>query len=159
MVKLHKNQGGNMPKWTPRVTVAAIVNNREKFLLVKEKPEDKVVYNQPAGHLEDNETLVDAIRREVLEETGLNFNPASLVGIYRWRKPSSQETYLRFAFAGAITSNRLKPGDKDIIEALWLSLSEIEQLEGQLRSPQVMAGIRDYLDGIRYNLDLLREIT
>ena len=65
-----------MSKWTPRVTVAAIVNNRDKFLLVKEKPDDKIVYNQPAGHLEDNESLLDAVKREVLEETGVILTPA-----------------------------------------------------------------------------------
>ena len=147
-----------MPKWTPRVTVAAIVNNRDKFLLVKEKPEGQIVYNQPAGHLEDNESLVDAVKREVFEETGVTFNPTALVGIYRWRHPVKQFTYLRFAFTGDVASTMLKPNDNDIIEALWLNQSEVEQLIDQHRSPQVLAGIRDYQKGIRYNLNILQDI-
>ncbi len=146
-----------MVQWTPRVTVAAIVNNREKFLLVKEKPQDRIVYNQPAGHLEENESLVDAVRREVLEETGVNFNPTALVGIYRWQHPIKKLTYLRFAFTGEVASTKLEPNDSDIIEALWLSLAEIQELIDELRSPQVMAGIGDYMKGIRYNLDILRD--
>jgi len=147
-----------MPKWTPHVTVAAIVNNRDKFLLVKEKPEGQIVYNQPAGHLEDNESLVDAVKREVFEETGVTFNPTALVGIYRWRHPVKQFTYLRFAFTGDVASTMLKPNDNDIIEALWLNQSEVEQLIDQHRSPQVLAGIRDYQKGIRYNLNILQDI-
>ena len=146
-----------MSKWTPRVTVAAIVNNGDKFLLVKEKPDDTIVYNQPAGHLEDNESLVDAVKREVHEETGVNFTPTALVGIYRWVHPRKQRTYLRFAFTGDVSSTRLSPNDDDIIDAVWLSLNQIEELGDQLRSPQVMAGIRDYLQGIRYNLNILRD--
>ena len=146
-----------MPKWTPRVTVAAIVNNRDKFLLVKEKPDNRIVYNQPAGHLEDNESLLDAVKREVFEETGVNFKPTALIGIYRWQQPNKQRTYLRFAFTGDVSSTILKPNDKDIIDAVWLNLAEIEHYSDQLRSPQVMAGIRDYQKGIRYNLALLRD--
>ena len=148
-----------MSKWTPRVTVAAIVNNRNRFLLVKEQPDDKIVYNQPAGHLEDNETLIDAVKREVFEETGVSFHPTALVGIYRWQHTEKQRTYLRFAFTGDVTSTTLSPNDNDIIEAVWLNLNEIEKLNNHLRSPQVMAGIRDYLKGIRYNLNLLRDPT
>ena len=68
-----------------------------------------------------------------------------------------QRTYLRFAFTGDVTSTILRPNDSDIIDAVWLNLDEINELGEQLRSPQVMAGIRDYLKGIRYNLDILRD--
>ena len=147
-----------MPVWTPRVTVAAIVKNDEKFLLVKENPSGKIVYNQPAGHLEENESLVEAIQREMLEETGLDFTPTALVGVYRWQQVTKQRTYLRFAFAGEVSTSETNPRDSDIIEAVWLDLNQINDLSQQLRSPQVMAGIRDYCNGIRYNLDLLRDI-
>ncbi len=148
-----------MAVWTPRVTVAAIVNNGDQFLLVKEKSSGRVVYNQPAGHLEDDETLIDAIKREMLEETGTDFTPTALIGIYRWRQAAKQRTYLRFLFTGKISTNRLKPQDNDILEALWLSKAQIEALSEQLRSPQVLRGINDYCNGIRYNLDILGNIT
>lgn len=147
-----------MLKWALHVTVAAIVKNSDKYLMVKEKPEDRIVYNQPAGHLEDNESLLDAVKREVFEETGVNFNPTELIGIYRLRQQVRHRTYLRFAFTGEVSSTKLMPNDKDIIDAVWLSLPEIEQLVDQLRGPQVMAGISDYEKGIRYNLEILRDI-
>ncbi len=148
-----------MTVWTPRVTVAAIVNNGEKFLLVKEKASGRIVYNQPAGHLEDNETLLEAIRREMVEETGVKFTPTALIGIYRWRQTEKNRTYIRFLFTGEIASNEFNPQDQDIIEAIWFSKSEIESLKEQLRSPQVLRGINDYCKGIRYNLDILGNIT
>lgn len=148
-----------MAVWTPRVTVAAIVNNGDQFLLVKEKSSGRIVYNQPAGHLEDNESLIDAVKREMLEETGTNFTPTALIGIYRWQQQSKQRTYLRFLFTGDISNNQLKPQDGDILEALWLSKSEIESIRNELRSPQVLRGIDDYCNGIRYNLDILGNIT
>ncbi len=147
-----------MSVWTPRVTVAAIVNNGDQFLLVKEKSSGRIVYNQPAGHLEDNETLLDAIKREMLEETGTEFTPTALVGIYRWRQADKDRTYLRFLFTGEISTQKFKPQDDDIIEALWLSRSQIESLQDQLRSPQVLRGINDYCKGIRYNLGILGNI-
>ena len=148
-----------MAVWTPRVTVAAIVNNGDQFLLVKEKASGRVVYNQPAGHLEDDETLLEAIKREMLEETGVEFTPAALIGIYRWRQVSKNRTYLRFLFTGEISSSNFSPQDQDILEALWLSKAQIEALKDQLRSPQVLCGINDYCKGIRYNLDILGNIT
>lgn len=143
--------------WTPRVTVAAIVKYDGKFLLVREKPENSIVYNQPAGHLEENEALIDAIKREVYEETGVDFSPTALVGIYRWQPPEKRFAYVRFAFTGEISSTMVKPVDKDIIDAVWLSPAEISAVSSQHRSPQVMAGIRDFENGMRYNLDILRE--
>lgn len=149
-----------MPVWTPRVTVAAIVNRRNRFLIVREKAAGKIVYNQPAGHLEDNESLVEAIKREMMEETGLVFHPTALVGIYRWPQPARQRTYLRFAFTGDVATNQPAPRDADILEAMWMDKTGIEALaDGQLRSPLVMTGIEDYLNNMRYNLDILREFS
>ena len=149
-----------MHVWTPRVTVAAIVAHNNRFLLVREIASGKQVYNQPAGHLEDNESLLAAVKREMLEETGLVFTPTALVGIYRWPQPSRQRTYLRFAFTGEIPSTHTAPRDKDILEALWMKESEIYALgPDKLRSPKVITGIEDYLKGLRYNLDILRDIA
>lgn len=149
-----------MPVWTPRVTVAAIVNRQNHFLMVREKAAGKIVYNQPAGHLEDNESLVEAIKREMMEETGLVFHPTALVGIYRWPQPARQRAYLRFAFTGDVATTQPAPRDADILEALWMDKTGIEALEvGQLRSPLVMTGIEDYLNNMRYNLGILREFS
>jgi len=88
--------------WKPNVTVAAVVQRDGKFLLVEEETEAGLAFNQPAGHLEAGESLVDAVVREALEETAYHFKPTHLVGIYNWQHPTKDVTYLRFAFAGEL---------------------------------------------------------
>lgn len=116
---------------------------------------DPPVLNQPAGHLEKNENLLQAIEREVLEETAHIFKPEYLVGIYHWTDASDQ-TYVRFCFAGnalELTSQALDP---DILETLWLDLESIKK--DRLRSPMVMQCLNDYCDGQRYELSVLNII-
>ena len=62
--------------WKPDVTVAAVTEIDGRFLFVEERSGGRVVVNQPAGHLEDGETFVDAVVREALEETAWRFEPA-----------------------------------------------------------------------------------
>jgi 8-oxo-dGTP pyrophosphatase MutT (NUDIX family) len=143
--------------WTPRVTVASIVERDGRFLCVAEEAEGVRVLNQPAGHLEPGEGLAAAAIRETLEETGLDFSPCALVGVYRWVHPGNGDTYLRFAFSGEAGGETARPLDPDILEACWLTRAEISQ--SQLRSPLVLRGIDDYLAGRRYPLDLLLEVA
>ncbi|MDO8810922.1 MAG: NUDIX domain-containing protein, partial [Gallionella sp.] len=91
--------------WKPNVTVAAVIEHDGKFLLVEEETSQGVRFNQPAGHLEADESLLAAVAREVLEESAYSFIPQMLLGIYRWHAPESDTTYLRFAFTGAITGH------------------------------------------------------
>ena len=86
--------------WKPHMTVAAMIENEGRFLLVQENVSGKSVLNQPAGHLEDDETLIEAVIRETLEETAWHFQPESVTGIYRWRHPEKQKTFMRVTFAG-----------------------------------------------------------
>src|SRR5574338_21017 len=86
--------------WKPNVTVAAVIEQDGRFLLVEEETVDGLRFNQPAGHLEAGESLVQAAAREALEETAHRFRPESLVGVYQWPRPDGAVTYLRFAFAG-----------------------------------------------------------
>ena len=147
------------PHWQPDVTVAAICERDGRFLLVEElaKSTQTIVFNQPAGHLEEGESIVDAVIRETLEETQRHFSPHSLIGLYRL-KAQSGKTYIRYTFCGDVgdidTKHEL---DSDIIRTHWLSLDEIRQ-SNKLRSPLVLACIEDYLAGQRYSLDMLREL-
>lgn len=144
--------------WKPNVTVAAVLERDGRFLLVEEETEDGIRYNQPAGHLECGEALVDAAVREALEETAHHFVPEALVGIYSWRHPQRDVTYLRFAFAGALTGH--EPGralDAGIRAARWLTLDEIRALAPQHRSPLVLRCIEDWLAGKRYPLDAVTD--
>jgi 8-oxo-dGTP pyrophosphatase MutT (NUDIX family) len=146
--------------WMPHVTVAAIANRDNRFLLVQEKSDEGVVYNQPAGHWEDNETLIDAVIRETLEETAYNFVPEGLVGCYQWTVPENKQTYLRFCFYGHVSGHNDKlPLDKGIIRADWLSLEELVDIQYKKRSPLVLACIDDYLRGKRYSLEILKFIS
>lgn len=142
--------------WKPNVTVAAVVEQEGRFLLVEERVSGELLYNQPAGHLEPGESLVAGAVREMLEETAYGFSPEALVGIYRWHHAAKNVTYLRFAFTGRVTG--YDPGrrlDRGIVRAAWFSLDEARALAPRHRSPLVLRCIEDYLAGRRYPLELL----
>ena len=144
--------------WLPHVTVGAIVERDGRFLLVEEMVDGKLVLNQPAGHLERDETLLEAVQRETLEETAWHFEPQVLVGVYRWTHPTNGITYLRFAFTGKVTKkNGEQPREANIRQVTWMSEAQIRKNKDRLRSPQVLAGIEDYLAGQRFPLDCLRD--
>lgn len=142
--------------WKPNVTVAAVVQRDGKFLLVEEETDAGLAFNQPAGHLEPGESLVAAVAREALEETAYHFKPTHLVGIYNWRHPTKEVTYLRFAFAGELrgweADRRLDDG---IVAARWLTQDEVQATQARHRSPLVRRCIDDLLAGKAYPLDLL----
>lgn len=145
--------------WAPHVTVASIVERSGRFLVVEEGSEGQRVYNQPAGHLEPGETLLEAVIRETREETGLCFQPSHLVGIYRWPLPGVDRTYLRFCFAGSATdSTQPLSLDPAIHQTLWLTRTELVALRTRLRSPLVLCCIDDYLRGPPYALELLHDL-
>jgi 8-oxo-dGTP pyrophosphatase MutT (NUDIX family) len=142
--------------WKPNVTVAAVIERDEKFLLVEEETSQGVRFNQPAGHLEADESLLAAVAREALEESAYSFTPQHLLGIYHWHAPESNTTYLRFAFTGTITGHdAARKLDTGILQALWLTPDEIRATQKRHRSPLVLRCIEDYLAGKRYPLDLL----
>lgn len=146
-----------MSIWKPHVTVAAIVEREGRFLLVEEHTADGVRLNQPAGHLDEGESLEAACVREALEETAHHVAVDALVGIYQWTRPSGDITYLRFAFAAqAIGFEDGRKLDEGIIRAVWLTPEELAAQPERWRSPLVMQCIQDYLAGQRYPLGVIR---
>ncbi|MGC2049544.1 MAG: NUDIX hydrolase [Gallionella sp.] len=142
--------------WKPNVTVAAVIERDGKFLLVEEETSQGLRYNQPAGHLEADESLLAAVMREVLEESAYHFVPQHLLGIYRWHSSESDTTYLRFAFTGALIGHDPdRPLDNGIMQALWLAPEEIRAAQKRHRSPLILRCVEDYLAGKRYPLDIL----
>ena len=140
----------------PHITVATIVERASKFLMVKENSGGRLVYNQPAGHVEIKESLFDAAIRETLEETAWRVNLEQLLGIYQYTSPENGITYIRHCFiAKAIEPKTDRDLDEDIAEAVWVSLEELEQRESEMRSPLVLEVIRDYLKGVSYPLSLI----
>ena len=145
--------------WIPHVTVAAVIQKDDRFLLVEEFAGGRKVLNQPAGHLEPGESLVEAAVRETLEETAWHFEPKALIGIYQWSHPEKQKTFIRFAFTGDILEHL--PGrnlDRGIIRAVWLDRAQLLARSGQLRSPMVLRCIDDYLAGQRFPLELVSHL-
>jgi 8-oxo-dGTP pyrophosphatase MutT (NUDIX family) len=143
----------------PEVTVAAIVMREGTFLLVEERIAGRLVLNQPAGHLEDRETLVEAVIREAREETAWRFHPEALVGTYLWRNPVNGRSFLRFAFCGAVDDHRPQQAlDKGIVRALWLTPAEVQAQPARLRSPLVTRCIEDFQQGRRQPLDSVSEL-
>lgn len=130
--------------WTPHITVAAVIRRGDHYLMVEETPDGQPVLNQPAGHLEQGESLLDAVRREVLEETGHPFEPSALLGIYQWTTPDNARTYVRFCFLGKVgipqANARL---DADITATHWLTRSQILGGPLALRSPLVARCLMD----------------
>ena len=142
----------------PDVTVAAVVERDGRFLVVQERAARRVVLNQPAGHLEEGESLLQAVVRETLEETGYPFVPEAVTGLYLWRGPG-ERTFLRVAFAGTV-GDRVNgaPLDRAIIRTAWVTQEHLRGREAELRSPMVLRCIEDYLRGVRYPLELLNHL-
>jgi 8-oxo-dGTP pyrophosphatase MutT (NUDIX family) len=145
--------------WKPNVTVAAVVERRGQFLLVEEKADGGLVLNQPAGHLDEGESLLEAVVRETLEETAWHIAPEALLGVYRWPHPAKPITYLRFTFvARALRAEPNGTLDKNIVRALWLTPEEIRREHARHRSPMVERSIADYLAGQRYAVSLIKDL-
>jgi 8-oxo-dGTP pyrophosphatase MutT (NUDIX family) len=148
-----------MNNWQPHVTVAVIVERDGKFLLVEEEILDSHddVYNQPAGHVEHNETLIDAAKREALEETGFEVEPTALLGIYTYTPPNKPDTtYYRVCFIAKAIHHYERPLDEGIIRAVWLTLDELVT-SNRARSPLVIKCIQDYLRGQSFPLSAIYE--
>ena len=144
-------------QFKPNTTVAAVIVCNDKFLLVEEIENDKTVYNQPAGHLEANENLIDAIKRETEEETGLVLSPDYLTGIYYFHRPELRLYFLRFCFVIQVEQLlATKPQDDEIIANHWLTYDEIVALKSNLRSSMVLDCIDDYLLGQHIPLSTLK---
>jgi 8-oxo-dGTP pyrophosphatase MutT (NUDIX family) len=142
--------------WTPYVVVTAIIERDGRFLMVEEEVEDRLVINQPAGHLEQGETLFQAVKREVLEETAWHIEPESLVGLYLYAKPHTDLAFLRVCFRGTLLKHEPdRPLSEGIMRVLWLSREEIFAAQNRHRSPLVMRCVDDYLAGKRFPLEVL----
>ncbi|PKO62941.1 MAG: NUDIX hydrolase [Betaproteobacteria bacterium HGW-Betaproteobacteria-18] len=151
-------------RWKPSATVAAIIEQNGKFLLVEEHTPEGLHLNNPAGHLDESESLVTACAREALEETMHLFTPTHLLGVYmsRFQRPANERhsvediTYLRFAFCG--TLGALQAGrslDTGIVRTLWLSPGEIRASFERHRSPLILQCMEDYIKGQRYPLSVI----
>ena len=144
-------------RWFPHVTVAALIEREGRFLMVEEETVDGLRINQPAGHLEDGESLLAACAREALEETAHRFTPEFLIGVYLWPRPSADATYLRFTFGGTLEGfEEGRSLDTGIIRTLWMSPAEIEESRARHRNDMVWSGVQDYLAGRRFPADLIR---
>lgn len=144
--------------WHPHATVAAIVEKEGKFLLVEEHSSGQIVLNQPAGHIEEDETFITAVCRETLEETAWHIDPKYLVGLYIYKSALNNTTYHRACFyAEAIRHESARQLDEGIIQAIWMSRDEIAAQQEKLRSPMVLRCIDDYLAGKQYPLNLITE--
>ena len=143
-------------RWKPNVTVAAVIEREGRYLLVEEASPRGPVLNNPAGHLERGETLVEGVVREVLEETACSFSPTHLVGVYLAPSAAGDVIYLRFAFTGVVSEP--EPGwvlDSGILRALWLTPAEIDAERHRHRSPLLARGIADHRAGKRFPLDVI----
>jgi 8-oxo-dGTP pyrophosphatase MutT (NUDIX family) len=152
--------------WRPDVTVATVVVRDGRLLLVEEYAGgDALVLNQPAGHLEPDESLLQAAVRETREETGWDVAPTAFIGAYQWQVPEGDganagKHYLRFAFAAeAVRHDPSAELDAGIERALWLTPEELQAERARWRSPMVWRVAADFLAGRRHPLSLLNRIA
>lgn len=150
--------------WQPDVTVATVVVDGGRLLMVEESAGGRLVLNQPAGHLEPEETLQQAALRETLEETGWTVRLTAFIGAYQWRAPADSlsrpgQHYLRFAFAAIpLHHDPSRTLDEGIQQALWLTPAELEAQQPRHRSPLVWRAAADFLAGRRQALDLIQHM-
>jgi 8-oxo-dGTP pyrophosphatase MutT (NUDIX family) len=153
-------------RWRPSVTVAAVIEQAGRFLLVEEHTAEGLRLNNPAGHLDPGESPLQACIRETLEETAYQFSPQALVGVYlaRFQRPQAgaaasaieDVTYLRFAYCGTLGAwDAQRTLDTPIVRTLWLTADEIRNSAGRLRSPLVLQCMEDYLAGQRFGLEVV----
>jgi 8-oxo-dGTP pyrophosphatase MutT (NUDIX family) len=141
--------------WRPSVTVAAVIERDGRFLFVEEMQDGRRVLNQPAGHLDPDETIVAACAREVMEETAHRFEPTALVGIYRWHYEPADVTFLRFCFSGGVLGVESTPLDREILALHWLTPAQLKAQSPAHRSPLVQQCMDDHLAGKRFPIDAL----
>lgn len=146
------------PRWQPSVTVAAVIERDGRYLMVEEHTPEGLKLNQPAGHLDPGESLLQAVVREAREETACDFVADALLGIYlaRFERPGQDITYVRFAFRG--TAGDPVPGrelDHPIVRTLWLTPDQIRARVAEHRSPLVMRCVEDHLAGRRLPLETI----
>ena len=142
--------------WQPDVTVATVVVRDGRLLMVEEKVRGELVINQPAGHLEPDETLVEAALRETLEETGWDVTLTAFIGAYQWKAPADGRHFLRMAFAAEpLHHHPDRPLDEGIVQALWLTPAELAAQSARHRSPLVWQVAEDFLSGRRFPLQVL----
>ncbi|MET0519597.1 MAG: NUDIX hydrolase [Burkholderiaceae bacterium] len=147
-------------RWKPSVTVAAVVERDGRFLLVEEETPEGLMLNNPAGHLDPGESPLQAVVREMLEETARNFVPEALLGLYlaRFRRPARAEdvTYLRLAFCGRVGEQIAgRALDSGIVRTLWMTVEELRAAQARQRSPLVLQCVEDHLAGRRLPLDAI----
>ncbi|MEO6185694.1 MAG: NUDIX hydrolase [Steroidobacteraceae bacterium] len=147
--------------WRPDLTVAAIVQRDDgRFLMVEERIGDAIVFNQPAGHVEDGESIITAVVRETLEETAWQMQPRHLIGLYLWRNPGNGRSTLRIAISGDVHAHEAaRRLDHGILAAHWMTREALLAQPHRLRSPMVLRCIDDYLAGKRFALDALTHMA
>lgn len=148
-------------RWSPSVTVAAIIERDGRYLLVEEQTPEGLRLNNPAGHLDAGESPLEGVIRETLEETGRPFEPEALVGLYlaRLRRPATGEdvTYLRLAFCGRVGQAEAgRALDEPIVRTLWLTAEELRGCRERHRSELVQRCVDDHAAGRRFPLALIR---
>ncbi len=143
--------------WTPHATVAVVVEKNGKYLMVEEVCDGETVFNQPAGHVDEDESILDAAIRETVEETGWKVSIDAFIGLYTYKAPSNGITYYRMCFAATAIEKVTDQLDIGIISEHWLSYNEIGNLKSQLRSPLVTQCIDDFKNKEHYPLSLIVE--
>lgn len=111
---------------------AVLLDNKERIYLVKEDDKNKIGkdrWNLPGGSVDKNESLTDAIIREVREETGYAAKPVSVLGCYLCKKYNNLWIYIVFEVKLKNRSDKIT--DSDIKKGKWFSKNEFLHLDSE----------------------------
>lgn len=138
------------------LTVAALVEKDERFLIVEERSSGVLVFTQPGGHIESGESPEDAAVRETLEETGCEIAINELLGVYLWIHPQTRQQYLRIVFVADLLRENASPRLDDGIHAVhWYNRDDLVHRKRNCRTPAVLRCVDDYRAGNRQSKSVL----
>jgi len=129
------------------VGVGAIVFHEHKLLVIKDRFSPG--YKLPGGHIEKNESIKEALTREVFEETGINIRFESIMNIGHFRNGQFGESNLYLVCTAQALSYEIKiHDDSEILDARWINPVEF------LRSEEVNAYNKSVVEAAINNKEL-----
>lgn len=119
---------GNVHYFAPLVAVAVIIVREDGRFLLVQRGEDpgKGLWGLPGGYVEADETLTNALSREILEETSLELEVGEIIGVWSFYNDYKELSGAVIVYSARIQSGNLQLGS-DSVAAEWVGFSELNR--------------------------------